>query len=87
MVASETGRANAVPALRRESARDLLQRPDPVDESLPAMPATPVEEDPPEKQTGENTCPRCAGRGTLPDGARCPACDGSGIVIEPVGDA
>ena len=38
-------------------------------------------------QTGENTCPRCAGRGRLGDGKPCPDCGGTGRVTETVGDA
>jgi len=37
-------------------------------------------------QTGENTCPDCAGTGELEDGS-CPACAGTGVVTEVVGDA
>ena len=38
-------------------------------------------------QTAENTCRRCAGRGTLADGSACPECRGTGRVTETVGDA
>jgi DnaJ-class molecular chaperone len=37
-------------------------------------------------QTGENTCPRCAGSGQVEGGA-CPDCEGSGTVVVNVGDA
>ena len=33
---------------------------------------------------GENICPVCSGHGALEDGRQCPACRGSGRVIEPV---
>ncbi|MBT9368365.1 hypothetical protein KLP42_00545 [Rhizobium sp. CSW-27] len=36
--------------------------------------------------SGENTCRRCLGTGEI-DGADCPDCAGSGIVITPVGGA
>lgn len=41
---------------------------------------------PSEGQTGENSCPDCAGTGRL-DGGQCPRCGGSGTVVEVVGDA
>jgi DnaJ-class molecular chaperone len=37
-------------------------------------------------QTGENTCPDCAGTGRV-DGGECGTCDGTGTVVEQVGDA
>lgn len=37
-------------------------------------------------QSGENTCPQCAGDGRV-EGGDCPTCEGTGIVAEPVGDA
>lgn len=37
-------------------------------------------------QTGENTCPDCAGTGRL-DGDECATCAGTGTVVEQVGDA
>jgi DnaJ-class molecular chaperone len=37
-------------------------------------------------QTGENTCPACAGTGRV-DGQDCAACTGTGTVVEQVGDA
>ena len=39
------------------------------------------------KQTAENICPKCNGKGKLGDGARCENCGGTGKVIETVGDA
>jgi DnaJ-class molecular chaperone len=39
-----------------------------------------------ETQTGENTCPGCAGTGSR-DGRTCPDCGGDGVVVENVGDA
>ena len=36
-------------------------------------------------QTGENTCPDCAGTGKL-DGADCRTCGATGTVVETVGD-
>jgi hypothetical protein len=35
---------------------------------------------------GENICPACGGSGKL-DGAACPTCAGTGVVIEEVGGA
>ena len=47
----------------------------------------PGDQVPPEtSQTGENTCPACAGTGRGADGA-CGSCGGSGMVVETVGDA
>ena len=37
-------------------------------------------------QTGENTCPACAGSGRV-RGEACATCGGSGVVLETVGDA
>ncbi len=37
-------------------------------------------------QVAENSCPDCAGSGTV-DGVTCSACEGSGTVDEVVGDA
>ena len=34
--------------------------------------------------TGENVCPRCNGGGRM-DGAPCPTCDATGVVIEGIG--
>jgi len=34
--------------------------------------------------TGENVCPRCNGSGRV-DGAPCPTCDATGVVIEGIG--
>ena len=42
------------------------------------------------EQTGENTCPACAGTGRVeghPVEQQCGACAGSGTVTEVVGDA
>lgn len=36
--------------------------------------------------SAENTCRRCMGTGEI-DGADCPDCAGSGIVVTPVGGA
>lgn len=41
---------------------------------------------PRDEQTGENTCPECAGTGRV-DGADCRRCRGTGTVVEVVGDA
>jgi len=49
-----------------------------------AEPIGPAQPD--DSQTGENSCPACAGSGRL-DGQACPACGGSGLVTEVVGDA
>ncbi|MCB8819886.1 hypothetical protein [Microvirga rosea] len=38
------------------------------------------------KQTADNICPRCGGKGKL-DGEVCPSCQGSGTVVAIVGDA
>ena len=35
-------------------------------------------------QVGENVCPDCGGSGTV-DGRECPACRGTGRIIEAVG--
>ena len=35
--------------------------------------------------SGEDTCQRCAGSGTLSTGQDCPDCDGTGIVIQGIG--
>lgn len=43
--------------------------------------------DPGGSQTGENTCPVCAGSGKDASGSSCPECGGTGKVIEIVGDA
>lgn len=48
----------------------------PGDEAAPGTP-----------QTGENTCPACAGRGKRADSTPCPECGGTGVVIVNVGDA
>ena len=37
-------------------------------------------------QSGENTCPDCAGTGRR-DGDVCPTCTSTGTVVETVGDA
>lgn len=39
------------------------------------------------EQTGENTCPVCAGSGRDAAQAPCPNCGGTGVVIVTVGDA
>ncbi|WP_309084346.1 hypothetical protein [Chelativorans sp.] len=44
------------------------------------------ETEPGTKQTGENTCPRCAGTGSF-EGKPCPECKGTGSVTVIVGDA
>ncbi len=41
---------------------------------------------PDDPQVGENTCPDCAGTGRR-DGADCATCEGTGTVVETVGDA
>ena len=38
-------------------------------------------------QSGEATCPDCAGTGRRGDGKRCATCDGTGTVTQLVGDA
>jgi DnaJ-class molecular chaperone len=38
-------------------------------------------------QSGEDTCPRCAGGGRDAQGAPCPECLGTGTVTRLVGDA
>jgi DnaJ-class molecular chaperone len=35
---------------------------------------------------GENLCPDCSGTGQV-DGRRCRTCQGTGMVIEPIGGA
>lgn len=45
----------------------------PGDEAAPGTPGT-----------GENICRECKGSGRL-DGGRCPACDGTGKIIEGIG--
>jgi DnaJ-class molecular chaperone len=54
----------------------------------PGSPATnPGDEAPPgSAQTGENTCPKCQGTGSV-QGQPCPDCGGTGRVTEIVGDA
>lgn len=37
-------------------------------------------------QTGENTCPKCQGSGSV-QGKPCPDCAGTGLVTEIIGDA
>ena len=39
-----------------------------------------------DEQAGENTCPTCASSGRRYD-APCSTCDGTGVVVEVVGDA
>jgi hypothetical protein len=47
--------------------------------------AAPGDEAPPGTPgTGEDVCPRCGGSGKL-DGADCPECEGTGIVIAGIG--
>jgi DnaJ-class molecular chaperone len=53
------------------------------DDEPGAVPATSELADP---QTGENTCPDCAGTGRR-DGGECPTCGGAGVVVELAGDA
>jgi len=50
------------------------------------VPGAGVQENP-AGQTGEDTCRACNGTGRQPDGAKCPACHGTGLVEVPVGDA
>ena len=38
------------------------------------------------KQSGETTCPRCQGKGSLGE-VRCPDCAGTGRITALVGDA
>lgn len=57
------------------------------------VPANPTSRPPEEgsgpggSQTGENTCPACAGSGKDAGGNPCPECGGTGKVTEIVGDA
>ena len=43
-------------------------------------------EDGSEEQSGQTTCPDCAGTGRR-DGAACRTCGATGTVVETVGDA
>jgi hypothetical protein len=53
-----------------------------------ATAAPPARESVPQpRQTAENTCRHCAGRGVDHDDRRCPHCGGSGRMLEMVGDA
>lgn len=52
----------------------------------PAMSETPGDEAPPATPgTGESICRVCGGTGQSADGAQCPACEGSGKVVEGIG--
>ena len=35
--------------------------------------------------TGEDVCPRCAGKGKLNGSQECPDCDGTGIIVQGIG--
>lgn len=57
-------------------ALDDLQSPHPGDEAAPGSPGT-----------GEGLCRECGGTGRTAEGAKCPACDGSGKVTVGIGGA
>ncbi len=53
----------------------------------PAARAPGDEQRPDTPQTAANVCRACRGTGRLRNGGACPACLGSGEVVETVGDA
>jgi hypothetical protein len=57
---------------RQPGDRDLR----PGDEAYPGTP-----------NTGEDLCPDCSGLGRRADGAACPTCEGTGVVIAGIGGA
>lgn len=69
--------------MREINGREPPQRP-----GIPRPAAgKPGDETPPgAKQSGETTCPRCGGKGSLGQ-VRCPDCQGSGRITAIVGDA